>query len=153
MKSRSSSLLEAVRNAYNAGVVIVASSGNDGKRLNIDYPARYEQTISVGAINRDKKVASFSNRSKHIDIYAPGDKIISTWLRGKYNELSGTSMATSHVSGVIALLLSVRPGLKPDEIKALLKKAASPMRDAKIKGTGRIDAARVFRSMRASSQD
>ncbi|ANE45900.1 peptidase S8 [Paenibacillus swuensis] len=148
MKSRSDSLLQAVRGAYQAGVIIVASSGNEGKKLTMDYPARYPQTISVGAIGKDNRVAPFSNRSKKIDIYAPGEKIMSTWLRGKYHELSGTSMATSHVSGVIALLLSAKPGLKPDEIRKLLKKGSIPLREARIKGTGRIDAARLFRAMR-----
>ena len=84
MKTRSKSLLNAVSNAYNSGIIIVASSGNDGKRKSIDYPARYPQTIAVGATNRLRRVAPFSNRGLHIDIYAPGDKILSSWLRGKY---------------------------------------------------------------------
>ncbi|MBW7456799.1 S8 family peptidase, partial [Paenibacillus sepulcri] len=106
MKTRSKSLLQAVTNAYNAGVIVVASSGNDGKRKSVDYPAKYPQTISVGATNRLRRIAPFSNRGIYIDIYAPGDKIMSSWLRGKYHEMSGTSMATSHVSGAIALLLA-----------------------------------------------
>ena len=76
MKTRSKSLLTACINAVNAGVVIVASSGNDGKRRAIDYPARYPQTISVGATNRMRRIAPFSNRGPYIDIYAPGDGFI-----------------------------------------------------------------------------
>lgn len=148
MKTTNPALLDAVRKAHQAGVVIVASSGNDGKRLSIDFPARYPQTISVGAIGMNRKIAPFSNRSKNIDIFAPGEKIVSTWLRGKYNELSGTSMATSHVSGVIALLLGARPGMRPDDIKALLKQGALPLLGPKVKGTGRIDAVRVFRGLK-----
>lgn len=121
MKIRSKSLFQAVVNAYNAGVIIVASSGNDAKRKTIDYPARYLQTIAVGAANRNQKIASFSNSGRYVDIYAPGEKIISSWLKGNYQEMSGTSMATSHVSGAIALLLAIKPTLKPQEIKSLLR--------------------------------
>ena len=52
MKTRSKALLDVVNRAHQAGIVIVASSGNDGKRRSIDYPARYPQTISVGATDK-----------------------------------------------------------------------------------------------------
>ncbi|WP_274648508.1 S8 family peptidase [Paenibacillus humicola] len=147
MKTKSKSLLNAVIAAYNAGVIIVASSGNDGKRKSVDYPARYPQTISVGATNRLRRAASFSNRGAYIDIYAPGEKILSAWLRGKYNEMSGTSMATSHVSGAIALLLAYRPGLSPAEIKAVLKRSMQPLRGVKTtRGTGELDIIRMLQA-------
>lgn len=131
MKTRSKTLLDIVNKAYLSGISIVASSGNDGKRRNIDYPAKYPQTISVGATDRQRRIASFSNRGEFIDIYAPGDKIISSWTHGKYHEMSGTSMATSHVSGAIALLLAQNPDLQPAEIKALLLQTATPLRTKK----------------------
>lgn len=124
MKTYSKSLEQAVLNAYNSGKIIVASSGNDGKKASIDYPAQLSHVISVGAITNTNKVASFSNRSNLIDIYAPGEKIYSAWLGGKYNELSGTSMATAHVSGVIALILAIKPSLKVMAVKQLLKRSA-----------------------------
>lgn len=145
MKTRSKSLLNAVTNAFNSGVIVVASSGNDGKRKSVDYPAKYPQTISVGATNRLRRIAPFSNRGIYIDIYAPGDKILSSWLRGKYNEMSGTSMATSHVSGAIALLLAYRPGLSPAEIKSILKRSMLPLRGAKApRFTGELDVMRML---------
>ncbi|MFC0334681.1 S8 family peptidase [Paenibacillus sepulcri] len=147
MKTRSKSLLQAVTNAYNAGVIVVASSGNDGKRKSVDYPAKYPQTISVGATNRLRRIAPFSNRGIYIDIYAPGDKIMSSWLRGKYHEMSGTSMATSHVSGAIALLLAHQPGLSPSEIKAILKRSMLPLRGTKApRLTGELDVMRMLAS-------
>ncbi|WP_237088833.1 S8 family peptidase [Paenibacillus larvae] len=124
MKTYSKSLEQAVLNAYNSGKIIVASSGNDGKKATIDYPAQLSHVISVGAITSNNKVASFSNRSNLIDIYAPGEKIYSAWLGGKYNELSGTSMATAHVSGVIALILAIKPDLKLMAVKKLLKRSS-----------------------------
>lgn len=71
---------------------------------------------------------SFSNRGQFVDIYAPGDKIVSAWLQGRYHEMSGTSMATSHISGTIALLLAQRPGLRTTAIKSLLRRTSTPLR-------------------------
>lgn len=148
MKTKSKALLGAVINAYNAGVIIVASSGNDGKRRSVDYPARYPQTIAVGATNKLRRVAPFSNRGSYIDVYAPGDKIVSAWLRGKYNEMSGTSMATSHVSGAIALLLAHKPGLTPTEIKTIIKRSVQPLRGSKARRTiGELDVMRMMQTV------
>ncbi|SFL92712.1 subtilisin [Paenibacillus sp. 1_12] len=124
MKTYSKALELAVLHAFRSGVIVVASSGNEGKQKIIDYPARLRQVIAVGASTRRGKIAPFSNVSKTIDIYAPGEKINSTWLKGKYHELSGTSMATSHVSGVVALMLSRKPGLNPTQIKMIVKRHA-----------------------------
>lgn len=151
MKNRSKALLSAVTNAYNSGVIIVASSGNDGKLRSVDYPARYPQTISVGATNRMRRVAPFSNRGAHIDIYAPGEKITSAWLRGNYNEMSGTSMATSHVTGAIALLLSLYPNLTPYEIKQIMKRSMQPLRSSKNRrsssnSAGELDIVRMLQA-------
>ncbi|MBH5319851.1 S8 family peptidase [Paenibacillus sp. GSMTC-2017] len=147
MKTRSKSLLGAVTSAYNSGIIIVASSGNDGRQRYVDYPARYPQTISVGATNRLRRIAPFSNKGAYIDIYAPGDKITSAWLRGNYNEMSGTSMATSHVSGAIALLLSLRPGLSPSEIKAIMKRSMQPLKSSKTRrSVGELDVLRMLQA-------
>ncbi|MDD9270559.1 S8 family peptidase [Paenibacillus sp. GCM10023248] len=123
MKSYNRALEQAVLNAYYRGKVIVASSGNDGKRKTVDYPARFPQVVSVGATTRQGRIAPFSNRGKQIDIYAPGERVYSSWLHGKYNELSGTSMATAHVSGVIALMLAIKP-MAPQQIKTAIRRCA-----------------------------
>ncbi|WP_235886156.1 S8 family peptidase [Paenibacillus cymbidii] len=127
MKKKSGALEDAVRSAYHAGMIVVASSGNDGKRSGIDFPASCPLAVSVGATTKRSRIASFSNRGRAIDIFAPGEKIYSTWLNGNYHVLSGTSMATSHVSGVIALMLAAKPELTPRQIKWLLKRHASLM--------------------------
>lgn len=150
MKTRSKALLNAVNNAYRSGVLIVASSGNDGRIGDIDYPARYNQTIAVGAINQASRIAKFTNRSGLIDIYAPGDRVVSAWLRGKHREMSGTSMATSHVTGAIALLLSVKPGLTPAQIKAVVKNSAKPLQHGKApRMAGELS---VMRMIKAAEQ-
>lgn len=152
MKTHSKALEEAVRRAHDAGVIIVASSGNDGRSGRMDYPAKFQQTIAVGATNKNKRVAKFSNRGKRIDIYGPGEKIYSSWLNGKYNELSGTSMATSHVSGVIAMLLSLRGKLSVRAVKETLRANASPIVAVRKKSTlttGEVHALQTVKSFRS----
>jgi subtilisin len=144
MRSYSKSLEGASHNALKAGIVVVASCGNEGKKASIDYPARFSQVVSVGAVTRTGKVAAFSNKGKRIDIYAPGEKIFSCWLNGKYNELSGTSMATAHVSGVVALMLSLKPELDPMVIKQTLKRNTVPLSKEKREGApGYLNARRA----------
>ncbi|WP_010278505.1 S8 family peptidase [Paenibacillus senegalensis] len=151
MKTHSKALEDAVRRAHDAGVIIVASSGNDGRSGRIDYPARFPQTIAVGATNKNKKVAKFSNRGKRIDIYGPGEKIYSSWLNGKYNELSGTSMATSHVSGVIALLFAQRGRMSARLVKDFLKASASPITTIRktTLSTGEVHALQTLKAGRS----
>lgn len=151
MKSNSQSLQNIIRKAHSAGIIVVASSGNDKKSRGADYPARYPQTISVGATGKDGKIASFSNHGSYIDIYAPGEKITSSWVGGGYREMSGTSMATSHVSGAVALLLALRPDLTPGDIKRRLRRTARPLPAspslARAKGgAGEVSAARLLRA-------
>lgn len=148
MKTKSKALLNAVTTATGAGITVIASSGNDGKRKSVDYPARYGQTIAVGATTKLRRPASFSNRGAHIDIFAPGEGIVSAWLRGGYREMNGTSMATSHVAGAVALLLAHRPGLQPAEIKALLRQTAQPLKNAKAPrlSAGELDVARLLKA-------
>lgn len=149
MKTRSPALEAAVRNATRDGVIIVASAGNEGKKGSVDYPARFKQTIAVGATTRHNHIAPFSNKGSEIDIYAPGERITSTWLNGKYQELSGTSMATSHVSGVIALILAVKPNTSPKALITQLQKNATPLESTLRKAgfLGEINAARTLRAL------
>ncbi|RKP48053.1 peptidase S8 [Cohnella endophytica] len=147
MKTRSKALLNAVNYAYHSGVLIVASSGNDGRIGEIDYPARYNHTIAVGATNLQRRIAPFTNRSPSIDVYAPGDRIVSAWPRGKHREMSGTSMATSHVTGAIALLLSLKPELTPAQIKAIVKSSAKPLRNGKaLRAAGELNVMRMIKA-------
>jgi len=150
MKTRSKALHNVVLKAYHAGIAIIASSGNDGKRGG-DYPARYPETIAVGAVDKKRQVAGFSNRGPYIDVYGPGENVPSCWLKEGYKEMSGTSMATSHVTGAAALLLALRPGLTPRELKLLLRRTSSPVRLRKGQrraylGGGTADALRLLRA-------
>lgn len=107
-KEDSKALRAAVKKAYDANVVIVAAAGNDGAQYgdNIDYPAAYPEVISVGAVNKYLQRSWFSGDGAKLDVSAPGEEIISTYLNNGYAALSGTSMAAPFVTGLIALIIA-----------------------------------------------
>jgi serine protease len=102
---------DAVTYAYNKGVIIVAAAGNDGSANSIDYPGAYPESIAVAALDSTKTRASYSDGGPQLDISAPGSNVISTYNTNdtSYSSLSGTSMATPHVAGALALALSCAP--------------------------------------------
>jgi thermitase len=140
----SSALTEAVAYAASRNVVLVAAAGNE-RSSTPNYPAATESAIAVAATDTSDRRAFFTNYGNWIDVSAPGTRIVSTyWDRGSsYQSDSGTSMAAAHVSGVAALLLSVRPGLTTAEVEGILKATADPTGDAEL-GAGRINAARAL---------
>jgi subtilisin len=100
-------LLAAVTRAASKGVFIIAAAGNEGRENSVNYPARWRDTIAVGAVNENGELAPFSSRGPEVDIAAPGENILSTWLDRGYAKLSGTSMATPFVAGVVALAVAL----------------------------------------------
>jgi subtilisin family serine protease len=120
--SDSTTLHDAVKYAYNYGVVLVAAAGNEGAS-SPDYPAAYAEVIAVGAVDSNGNVPSWSNR--YPDVVAPGVNILSTYPGGKYAYMSGTSMATPHVSAIAALIQALRlaagkPKLTPSQMYYVL---------------------------------
>jgi thermitase len=108
---------DAVLYAYNANRVIVACMGNDGDSW-VYYTAGYKEVIAVGATDKNDIRASFSSYGGHIDVVAPGVSVYSTYLYSPYYAyMDGTSMATPHVAGLAALILSMNPSYNPDQVK------------------------------------
>ncbi len=98
-----------INKAYNRGIILVGSAGNDGNSTgtgdNIIYPARYENVIAVSSTNEEDQRPTFSSTGPAVELTAPGVNIVSTFIDG-YATLAGTSMSCAHVSGSIALLLN-----------------------------------------------
>lgn len=111
--SDSLALHQAVDNAYNKGLLVVAAAGNhgnaDGTGDTVEYPARYESVIAVSATDYLNQRGSFSATGNSVEVSAPGVKVVSTYLNNSYVSMSGTSMATPYVAGTLALLKQANP--------------------------------------------
>jgi thermitase len=151
-----STLQAAIDYAYDHGVVVVAAAGNDALKGNpVFYPASCNNTISVAAVDRYDTRASYSEYNEYVDVAAPGgdmnaahtDWVLSTYWSSSggnaYAWSCGTSMASPHVAGLAALLLSHYPTATPDQIEAAITNTAVDLGTAgrdDLYGHGRIDA-------------
>lgn len=137
--SDSTAIRNAIDYAYDNGVVVVAASGNDNSA--VFYPAKYAKTIAVGAVGPSQVRASYSNYGPELDVVAPGgehnklgngwnDTILSTgWSISDgnvYAFMQGTSMATPHVSGLVALLMS-RGVTGVENIRSIIRSSAKDL--------------------------
>ena len=160
-------LTSAVNAAVNAGVTVVVAAGNFGDvgSGDVAIPACISSVIAVGAVDSTDTIASFSSIGPPMQdhgISAPGISIFSTVPTGScqhcapsgYTTLSGTSMATPHVAGTVALMLEANPGLSPAKIRSILFNTAcssgtSPSCQSitgvpnVTYGSGRVDALRA----------
>lgn len=124
--------------------ILIGSAGNNGTNQN-NYPAAYDNVISVASTDMYNKKSSFSQFGNWVDIAAPGSEIFSTMLNNSYEYLSGTSMAAPLVSSLAALMLSVNPTMTSPQVEAGLKAtthnidAQNPDYVGQL-GAGRIDA-------------
>jgi len=114
-------LQSAIKRASDNGIVVVVAAGNNASDNDIvpRYPSsyRFNNTISVAAINADKSLAGYSNYGKNsVDVAAPGTNILSTLPNGQYGYVSGTSMAAPYVSGLVSLLRNIK-NYAADQIK------------------------------------
>ena len=145
------SLLDAITAAEKAGITFVAAAGNDysDNDQTPSYPASYDldNVVSVGAFTIQGDKADFSNYgATTVHVFAPGENVYSTVNKGGYETMSGTSMATPHVSGVVGLMLSKDPGLTPAQIRERIVRTST--QTSALKGVsqsnGRIDAYRAL---------
>ena len=108
ISENSAKLEKAIKEAVNNNIAVVCAAGNEGDgnsdSFEYSYPAAYIDVISVGAVDKKGVPARFTNSNTTIDLVAPGVDILSTYPNNKFAVLSGTSMATPHVTGSLALL-------------------------------------------------
>lgn len=142
----SQALYDAIARANSAGIMFIAAAGNAGTNndATASYPANYNlpNVISVAAIDKNGALASFSQYgATTVDIGAPGVAINSTTAYNTYSSYNGTSMATPHVSGAVALYVSTHPGASVAQIRnAILSSAVpTPSLAGKMVTGGRLD--------------
>ncbi|MEN8614784.1 S8 family peptidase [Dehalogenimonas sp. THU2] len=142
-------LENAVNYAWNNGVVVVSSAGNNGNSTPV-YPAYYANAFAVASTDSTDSLSGFSNFGDWVDIAAPGSSIMATLINGSYGYKSGSSMAAPFVSGLAALVASSvadsnSNGRLNDEIRAIIEASADNIGVNGI-GAGRINAAAAVTS-------
>jgi len=124
-------------------IVMIAAAGNAGPKSPPLYPAADTHVVAVSATDAQDKLFAASNRGTYVALAAPGVDIFLPAPDDKYQIVSGTSFSAAYVSGLAALMLERNPGLKPEEVRAILMKTARdlgpPGRDEQF-GAGEADA-------------
>jgi len=137
-RTGSSALQLACNTANDAGVVVVAAAGNSGNSWGFGdrvlYPARYDSVIAVAATDISDERAYFSSTGPDVEVAAPGYSILSTGIGGNYVTKSGTSMASPHVAGLAALIITsgiedTDNGLINDEVRERMQDTAIDLGD------------------------
>lgn len=136
--SNNDAMHKAICRSVAAGITYAVAAGNDSEDAANSTPAAYDEVITVSALSDfngvpgggapstcrsdvDDTFADYSNFGSDVDIIAPGTCIYSTWMLGGYNTISGTSMATPHVTGGAALYKATHPTATPAQVKSALQ--------------------------------
>ena len=140
----SQAIYDAIQYAQSKGHIFVAAAGNESEDVDSswvdEYPAEFGlgNIITVGASDSSGGLAYYSNYGDaNVDVVAPGSNVLSTYPGGGYRRMSGTSMATPHVTGAVALMLSRNPGMTAAQVKAALIRGAdqsASLADASVSG-------------------
>jgi bacillopeptidase F len=159
----------AVKKWVSLGIFPCFAAGNAGPRdRTVGIPGGYPEALAVGATDRNDKIASFSSRGPSQfdrkqylkpDVSAPGVDVLSAWLPAgggkdqdrQYRKLNGTSMATPHVAGVLALMYQVRPDLTVEQARRVLEETTDPLGGQSSKnnvfGTGRVNVMKLIQKL------
>lgn len=143
-------LRSAIRLAIRKRIIVVAGAGNERQSGSpVQYPAAYPGVIAVGAIDKSRELADFSNEGSYVDVVAPGVRVLASDPFDTLSWYSGTSFSTPVVTGVVALMKAANPGLGPLQAERILRATArdlgEPGRDD-LFGAGLVDAAAAVKA-------
>lgn len=138
--------LNIVNFAWNNGCIVVAAAGNDGTDNDVTahYPSNYSNAIAVASSTTNDVKSSFSNYGANsVDITAPGSNIASTLPYGTYGYMSGTSMASPMVSGLLGLMKSLNPGMPNQDLINCMYSTADNINAVNPSYSGELGAGRI----------
>ncbi|MFC4602003.1 alpha/beta fold hydrolase, partial [Cohnella hongkongensis] len=136
-------LHQAIQRATDAGIIVVASAGNEGTGENtMLYPALFPEVLSVGAVNKNFERSVFSSTGEELDLVAPGNAILSTTQDGDYGLSSGTSVSAPFVAGAAALIWSQNRDWTAEEVKTNMYFNATDLGEPSHFGYGIVNVAK-----------
>ncbi|RYG31972.1 hypothetical protein EON81_21720, partial [bacterium] len=140
----------AVNYATSKGSVVIASAGNDNTNNDTrpHYPSDYNNVICVGSTDASDRKSDFSNFGQRVDVAAPGTNVYAT-VPGGYDYLSGTSMATPNVAGLLGLMRTYAPKATPAQLRLALLKGTDPV--GTWVATGRVNASKALTLLRPAT--
>ena len=147
---------EAVKKALAHNIVVVAATGNDGN-ADLSYPAAIPGVMAIGATDAQDKLASFSQFGPHVSVTAPGVNILSTFPLNtndigmtEYGSISGTSMATPYVAGLVALVRGTAPQLNALQVRQRIEQSSDDLGTKGFDnrfGHGRVNVAKALQGL------
>lgn len=136
--SDSELLHDAVKDAYDTGILMIAAAGNDG-RNGVEYPAAYEEVMAVGSIDNNGVISEFSATGEEVEIVAPGEDIAATGFFDEVVCTQGTSVSAAQITGAASLLWEIDASKSADFIRGLLTESAKYIGDKSEYGYGIVD--------------
>lgn len=138
LKNNSLALHKAIRDAYDAGILLVAAAGNGDS---VEYPAAYDEVIAVGSVDTSGNVSEKSASGDELELAAPGEQICSTGAFEGMLVSAGTSMAAPHVTGIAARLWAKDTSVSAEFIRQLMAASANECGEKDSYGNGLVDLA------------
>ncbi len=135
--TNSSILRTAIKEADEAGILLISATGNDNTK-GVQYPASYPEVLAVGSMDENSQISDFTSVGEELDVIAPGEKIETTGIFGTINGTEGTSVATAQVSAVASKILEKDKSKTPDFVKKLIIASSKRVEDAEMV-TGAVD--------------
>ena len=135
----SAALGKAIRDADNAGILVIAAAGNTGE-AGVQYPAVFDEVMAVGSVDKYGEVVESSAKGEEVEIVAPGELVRSTGFFGSELVESGTSLAAPQVAAVASLIWEKDLSVSADFVRTLLNESANAYGEADAYGNGLVDA-------------